>query len=83
MVHMKRPELQALGNRIRTLRLQRGMTQEVLADNARLHRTYVGGIERGERNVAYLNLLAIAQALNVPVARLLPKDQHKANEQIR
>ena len=55
----------------------------VLADHVHLHRTYVGGIEGGERNVAYLNLLAIAQALNVPVARLLPKDQHKANEQIR
>ena len=77
---MKRPELQALGNRIRTLRLQQGMTQEELADGARLHRTYIGGIERGERNVAYLNLLVIARALNMPIEELFIKDRRKANE---
>lgn len=48
-----------------------GLSQEGLADLAGLHRTYIGGIERGERNVGYLNLIAIAKALGVPLTDLV------------
>ncbi|HUT03610.1 MAG TPA: helix-turn-helix transcriptional regulator [bacterium] len=66
---MKDP-LQALGKRVRKLRATRGISQEELAHRAGLHRTYVGGIERGERNVSLLNILAIARALEVHVTEL-------------
>jgi len=62
------------------LRLRRGMTQEELAERAQLHRTYIGGVERGERNVSYLNLLTIACALNARVAELFPERAHESDE---
>jgi transcriptional regulator with XRE-family HTH domain len=58
------------GERVRKLRLERGLTQEALAARAGLHSTYVGGIERGERNVGLENILKIARALNVPPSDL-------------
>jgi transcriptional regulator with XRE-family HTH domain len=66
-------ELIALGRAIRELRVDRALSQERLAHEAGLHRTYVGGIERGERNVAFLNLLKLAEALQVPVSELLAR----------
>lgn len=60
-----------LGKRVRQLRLRRGLSQEKLAELADLHRNYVGGVERGERNVALLNIVAIAHALKVKPAKLL------------
>jgi len=62
---------QVFGNTIRDIRKQRGMSQEELADKSNLHRTYVGGIERGERNVSLINILRLAHALNVLPADLL------------
>jgi transcriptional regulator with XRE-family HTH domain len=47
------------------------MSQEQLAHKAGLHRTYVGGVERGERNIGLLNVYAIADALDVPASELL------------
>jgi transcriptional regulator with XRE-family HTH domain len=67
------PELVALGGAIRELRAERGLSQEALADNAGMHRTYVGGIERGERNVAFMNILNLAGALGVSSAELLTR----------
>ncbi len=58
------------GKRIRELRQIRGISQEALADMAGLHRTYIGGIERGERNVSLKNIEAIANALSVSMAEL-------------
>jgi transcriptional regulator with XRE-family HTH domain len=51
------------GRRLRQLRLAKGLTQEGLADSAGLHSTYVGGIERGERNVGLDNIIKLARAL--------------------
>jgi len=53
------------GHRIRELRSTLGLSQEQLADAAGLHRTYIGSVERGERNVSLQNIVAIARALNV------------------
>jgi transcriptional regulator with XRE-family HTH domain len=62
----------AFGRRVRQLRQAREWSQENLADASGLHRTYIGALERGERNVALLNVLRLSQALGVRPADLLP-----------
>jgi transcriptional regulator with XRE-family HTH domain len=68
----KKPDiLVALGRRVRQLRKGAGInSQEALADRCGLDRTYIGGIERGERNVSLLNLAKIAKAMGVSVSEL-------------
>ena len=63
--------LHALGLAIRARREALALSQEVLGERADLHRTYVGGIERGERNVTFTNLEAIARALDVNASQLV------------
>lgn len=63
--------LALFGKQVRALRLERGLSQEKLAELADLHRNYVGGVERGERNIALLNIVALARALRVKPAELL------------
>lgn len=65
------PECVAFGNAVRTLRQQRGFSQDEFASIAELHRTYVGGIERGERNPTLTSIYRIAKALKVAPAELL------------
>ena len=59
------------GKRVPELRVARKLSQEELAELADLHRNYVGGVERGERNVGLLNVVAIARALRVLPSTLL------------
>jgi transcriptional regulator with XRE-family HTH domain len=58
------------GKRVRELRLARGLSQEELAFRVGVHRTYLGSIERGERNPALKNIAAIAKALDVTLSEL-------------
>ena len=60
----------ALGKRVRELRTEKGLSQEGLALACDLDRTYIGGIERGERNVGLVNIQKIAAALGVPLREL-------------
>jgi transcriptional regulator with XRE-family HTH domain len=69
----KDPELVAFGKRLIEARKEAALTQEALAHAAGLHWTYVGQIERGERNLTYKNLLKLARGLGVAPAALLPK----------
>ena len=64
--------LRKFGRRVRDARNDHGWTQEDLADEAGLNRTYVGGIERGERNLALLNVNKLALALNENFDGFLP-----------
>lgn len=63
--------LQRLGDQIRKRREARDLTQQQLADQCGLHRTFIGSVERGERNIAVLNLRKIAQVLRIATAELL------------
>ena len=68
---MKKIELILFGKAVRRIREQKGLSQEALADLSHLHRTYIGGIERGERNVGLLNLLRLSKALKILPSELL------------
>ena len=61
----KDPEMVVLGARLREMRLERELTQEALADAAGLHWTYIGQIERGERNLTAKNVLRLERGLDV------------------
>lgn len=63
--------LKQLGNNIRAERQKIGLSQEALADKADLDRSYVGGVERGERNVSLINIVRLARALGVAPVNLL------------
>ena len=60
-----------LADNLRRLRGDRGLSQEELADRASLHRTYVGSVERAERNISVDNIEKLAAALRVTMAELL------------
>jgi transcriptional regulator with XRE-family HTH domain len=61
----------ALGEAIRHVRRRRGLSQDELASISEVHRTYLGGVERGERNPSYANLRKIAGALKVDLSEIV------------
>jgi transcriptional regulator with XRE-family HTH domain len=69
-VPIRSPAHAAFGNAIREIRTQRGISQEALADRCGLDRTYISGIERGERNPSLTNILKIASALEVRASEI-------------
>ncbi len=66
-MNSKKEILVKFGNRVRELRKERGLSQEKLSFKADLHRTYIGMIERAEKNITLLNIEKIANALEVSI----------------
>ncbi len=69
-----RRQRQQFGLRLQALRREQGLTQEELAERSGLHRTYVGQVERGQRNVSLDAIYSLAIGLGVPVRRLFEDD---------
>lgn len=68
---MRNKILRQFGDKVERLRKAKGWSQEELAKRADLHRTYIGSIERSERNVSLINIARIAKALSVPIEYLI------------
>lgn len=69
------------GNKVRQVRLSRGLSQEQLAFISNLHRTYISGVERGLRNVSLDNIERIAKALNISIGDLMnPKNNKRKSK---
>lgn len=68
---MKTKILRRFGMKVKKLRETKGWSQEELGKRSGLHRTYIGSIERSERNVSLLNIERIAKALNVKTSELI------------
>lgn len=66
-------DLAALGKAVRELRVAGDLSQEELGEVSGLHRNYVGGIERGERNPSYSSLMRLARSLHVPLSKLIAR----------
>lgn len=71
MASQAHPLLRKVGERVRQVRADKGLSQEALADLAGIDRSYMSGIERGVRNTSLLKLAAVAKALGVPLRELL------------
>jgi transcriptional regulator with XRE-family HTH domain len=63
---------QLFSQNVRRARVAKGFSQEDLAELAGLHRNYVGGVERGERNISIDNMEKLARALDTTIAKLVP-----------
>ncbi|HGP6640686.1 TPA: helix-turn-helix domain-containing protein [Vibrio cholerae O1] len=75
---MRKPSenlLATLAKNVRNFRVKDGMSQELLAEKCGLHRTYIGSIERGERNATLSTLEILAETLNVSIAQLLNNNE--------
>lgn len=68
---IRSPIVKQFAFRLREMRTAQGLSQETLADKAGLHRTYVGSVERGERNISLVNVERLAKALKTTVCELL------------
>lgn len=68
--------LSQVGKRIRSLREAKGVSQEGLAEKSGLHRTYIGGVERGLRNPSLKSLARMAKALGVGIGQLFDGEKH-------
>jgi len=79
---MKKPAkekalLKKVGDKIRALRVNSGLSQEELAEKVGIHRTYIGSVERGERNVSIINLFYIARSLSSSLSELFESINEK------
>jgi transcriptional regulator with XRE-family HTH domain len=72
---MEKSILQIFGSNVRKERTKRNMSQEELANVADLHRTYIGMIERAEKNITLLNAQKVAESLQLTVIELLKNDE--------
>lgn len=70
----EKQQLEQFGAHLRTVRLGCHFSQEKLAELAGLNRTYLGDVERGERNISLLNLMKLSKALRRTLPELLPED---------
>lgn len=77
---VKQNSLLLFGYSLRKLRIKAGLSQEELAERAEIDRSYLGGIERGEHNLALVNILKIAAALNLSPHDLLEVFATKSGE---
>lgn len=68
---MKEDILIQFGQKVREIRLEQKISQEELSYRSNLHRTYIGAVERGEKNISLINMDKIAKALNVKLNYLL------------
>lgn len=71
-----------IGQRIRNFRLQLGYSQEKLAELSGCHPTYIGQVERGEKNATLESVERITAALNVPLSMLFDKYEHSSRNDI-
>lgn len=70
---MNRQILIKFGKKIRDERIELGLSQEELASKANMHRTYIGMIERAEKNITLINMDKIAKAINMEIADIFKK----------
>lgn len=70
-MEIKRDILVNFGNKVRELRKEKGVSQEQLSFKADLHRTYIGMIERGEKNITIINIEKISKALEISINELM------------
>jgi transcriptional regulator with XRE-family HTH domain len=82
MLQKRHALVRQFGNRLRKLRENKNLSQEKLAELAGVHRTYIGMIERGEKNLTLLNLGKLSTALNLSIAELLKGIDNPAREKI-
>lgn len=68
---MREEALLRFGQKVQSVRNERKISQEKLAELSELDRTYISSVERGKRNISILNIIKIADALNVPASSLL------------
>jgi len=73
----------AFGKALKRFRASLGVSQEQLAERAELHRTYVGDVERGERNISLLNIAKIADALRIKPSKLVREMEKHLEKTLR
>jgi transcriptional regulator with XRE-family HTH domain len=74
--------LNIIGSNIKHYRTVLGLSQEKLAELAGLHRTYIGAVERGERNISAKNIAKIAEVLGIEPYRLMKKETRKSSRHL-
>lgn len=75
MTEKEQESLIELGKRLRHFRTEKGYSQESLADETQLDRTYISGLERGKRNPSFLILKKIANSLDIPIEKIFNQEK--------